>query len=115
MSNHEEHYKKVRELITQPALYEQLAEEATELAQAALKVARIYRNENYTPLTLGEALHNLYEEYTDVYICAQTLIINPDEEILEEKLNRWIERNKDKALEMAYKEAEYHIRKMENR
>lgn len=39
------------EAIGSPAMLEQLAEEATELAQAALKAARILRKENPTPVT----------------------------------------------------------------
>lgn len=93
MLNHKEHYKKVRELIPLPALYEQLAEEATELAKAALKVARIYRNENYTPLTVNEAFDNVIEEYTDVYICCKALMLYHSNEIENKKILRWIERN----------------------
>ena len=100
MSNYEDHYKKVRELIPTPALYEQLAEEATELAKAALKMSRIIRGENYTPITMTDAFYNLLEEYTDVYICTETLKIKPDENVMKEKINRWIERNlKDKENE----------------
>lgn len=93
MTNLEEHYKRVRELIPTPALYEQLAEECTELGKAALKMARIIRGENYTPITLPEAFNNVLEEYTDVYICTQTLGIEPDPEILSQKVYRWIDRN----------------------
>ena len=93
MTNLDEHYEKVRRLIPTPALYEQLAEECTELGKAALKMARIIRGENYTPITLPEAFNNVLEEYTDVYICVKTLGIEPDQEILSQKVYRWIDRN----------------------
>ena len=44
----------------------QIAEEAAELAQAALKLRRAITGTNPTPVTEDEALHNLYEEITDV-------------------------------------------------
>lgn len=37
--------------IEEPAMYEQLAKECTELAKAALEMARIIRNKNPTPVT----------------------------------------------------------------
>lgn len=40
------------EYIGKAAMLEQLAEEAAELAQAALKCARIERGENPTPVTM---------------------------------------------------------------
>ena len=57
------------EAIGSAAMLEQLAEESAELAQAALKVARILRGDNPTPVTLKEAEEHLVEEYTDVYQC----------------------------------------------
>lgn len=54
------------ERIGEPAMLEQLAEECTELGKAALKLARIHRGENPTPMTLEQAQDDLLEEYTDV-------------------------------------------------
>lgn len=54
------------EYIGKPAMLEQLAEEATELAKAALKLARIFRAENPTPVTKDEASKNLIEEINEV-------------------------------------------------
>lgn len=51
-----------------PATLEQLAEEAAELSQAALKVARIIRRENPTPVGYCQAVDNLKEEAADVPI-----------------------------------------------
>lgn len=50
------------------ALYENLAEEAIELAHAALKTARALRNENPTPITTNEANNHVLEELQDVYL-----------------------------------------------
>lgn len=50
------------------ALYENLAEEAIELAHAALKTARALRNENPTPITTNEADNHVLEELQDVYL-----------------------------------------------
>ena len=57
---------KISEATSEPALLEGLAEECTELAQAALKLARKYRGENPTPKPLGECVHTLIEEVADV-------------------------------------------------
>ena len=73
------------EAIGSPAMLEQLAEEATELAQASLKVARVLRKENPTPVTLSEACVKLLEEYTDVVQCALELMIIPDCDQIAEK------------------------------
>lgn len=80
------------EKIGEPAMYEQLAEECTELAQAALKVARILRDENPTPVTIDDALESVGEEYTDIIQCAIELSINIDEVQLVEKRQRFLER-----------------------
>lgn len=54
-----------------PALLEGFAEEAAELAQAALKLARVIRKENPTPVTAQAALENLIEEMADVYLYSE--------------------------------------------
>lgn len=59
--------------IGEPAMYEQLAEECAELGKAALKMARIIRNENPTPVTATEEQDAIIEELTDVGICAAEL------------------------------------------
>lgn len=59
--------------IGEPAMLEQLAEESTELAKAALKKARILWGENPTPKTLDEADYELDEEVTDVSLCLDEL------------------------------------------
>lgn len=86
--------KEIRELIPEAALYEQLAEECNELAQACMKKARKLRDENYTPKTMEEINENLEEEYTDVQLSANAcgLVINWN--IEHEKAARWVERNR---------------------
>ena len=82
-----------------PAVLEQLAEESSELSKAALKVSRILRNENPTPVTLDEALADLDEEVNDVYtvllILSSKGYAEEDPARVAEKLYRWITRLKE--------------------
>ena len=80
------------EKIGKPAMLEQLAEEAAELSQAALKLARGIRNENPTPVTQGEAQKRLIEEWTDVYQCAMELNLTVDWSQIHEKQRRFEQR-----------------------
>jgi NTP pyrophosphatase (non-canonical NTP hydrolase) len=88
--------KKIVDYIGYPAMLEQLAEECAELGKAALKLARIVRKENPTPVKKEEALENLREEYTDVIQCAQELGLKPDLVKMKEKKERFFERWKDR-------------------
>ncbi|WP_418453212.1 hypothetical protein [Candidatus Ventrimonas sp.] len=80
------------EAIGKAAMLEQLAEEAAELAQAALKEARILRGNNPTPVTLEEAEEHLVEEYTDICHCAMEPDVPVDWAQIEEKRERWKDR-----------------------
>lgn len=80
------------EKIGTPAMLEQLAEEAAELSQAALKLARVLRGENPTPVTEERAWKHLVEEYTDVYQCAAELRIPVDWLQIAKKEKRFMER-----------------------
>lgn len=88
----------VRENLSQEAQLEQLAEECAELGKAALKMARIYRGENPTPVKRTEAFNNLVEEIADVTLCVEVLGLNTSEalyncgRIWEEKSVRWMTR-----------------------
>lgn len=82
----------IKDLIGEPALLEQLAEEATELAQAALKAARILRGENPTPVTLAQARDKITEEFTDVIQVSMELRLSPNDAQIQEKDKRWIGR-----------------------
>ena len=74
----------------------QLAEEAAELAQAALKLRRAIDKRNPTPVSEDCARTNLYEEYGDVLNCMDQLRtdywIENEELVRREKMRRWVER-----------------------
>ena len=76
-------------------MYEQLAEECAELGKAALKMARILRGENPTPVTTAEAQDAIIEEYTDLEICASELGYYPSHTIAVRKTDRFKQRWKD--------------------
>lgn len=84
--------KSILELIGEPAMLEQLAEECTELAKAALKKARAIRKENPTPIDVRDAGLAVREEFTDVMICANELNLVPSDAVRRRKLSRWHER-----------------------
>ena len=83
------------EKIGAAAMLEQLAEEATELAHAALKLARIERGENPTPVLKEDAMDHLIEEYMDVVQCAEELSLVPNREQIKLKKIRFEERWKE--------------------
>ena len=83
------------EKIGAAAMLEQLAEEATELAHAALKLARIERGENPTPVLKEDAMDHIIEEYTDVVQCAEELSLVPNREQIKLKKMRFEERWKE--------------------
>lgn len=74
----------------------QAAEEATELAQALLKLRRAYRGT--TPVSVEDALEQVREEHNDLTLCMDVLLSCNDEPIGDtgviryEKLERWVER-----------------------
>ena len=86
---------KVRNMIPQAAIYEQMAEECAELAQALLKKARKIRGENYTPKTHEEINNDICEEFTDVILCAKAIGLTYSKSTMNQKLNRWVSRNSD--------------------
>mgnify|MGYP002517305781 FL=1 len=71
-----------------------LAEESSELAQAALKRRRAIDQRNPTPVTVAEATDKLYEELADVLLVAAALGINEYEveRHIRRKAARWISR-----------------------
>ena len=84
----------------------QLAEEATELAHAALKLERVLRGTNPTPVTRVKAIDKVLEETADVLCALEVLNIRPDNEaindIQSEKMERWAERLRKKEAEAQY-------------
>lgn len=57
-----------------PATLEQCAEECNELSHACLKLTRILRGENPTPVPKSAAIEALREEAADVMVCIESLI-----------------------------------------
>lgn len=74
----------------------QLAEEASEVSQAALKMIRVF--ENTTPVSFQEAKSKLNEEITDVFNCLAVLnkkvdgICRVNRQMQIQKMERWAER-----------------------
>lgn len=94
MSNFKEDLEDIR-MLGEPALMEQLAEECSELAQAALKLARKERGENPTPKTLGECFKDLIEEMADVNLCIWVIETSRGLDLRRPsnwKLERWAQR-----------------------
>lgn len=79
----------------------QLAEEASELSQAALKLRRKLTDKNPTPTRIEICSDNFTEEIADVMLCLNilgwltTYKRAKIEEVKEYKLDRWLERLKE--------------------
>ena len=84
--------RSIADSIGKAAVLDQLAEESAELAKAALKMSRILRGKNPTPVTPRAAEKNLVEEFTDVMVVAAELGLRKDEKVAELKRNRWHKR-----------------------
>ena len=86
--------------LSEPVRLEQLAEEAAELAHAALKLARILRGENPTPVSEAEAREALVREIADVMVCTDALtdtrMLRDIGSYCTEKKDRWEQRLKQK-------------------
>jgi NTP pyrophosphatase (non-canonical NTP hydrolase) len=83
---------RVNEILPQEEILAQLAEEAAELAQAALKLRRAMDALNPTPISVQEAGNRLAEEVADVIVCENQLFgldWNVIDEICKRKLGRW--------------------------
>ena len=84
------------ERLPQTELLAQLAEEATELAHAALKLRRAYDGTNPTPVSRGDALEAVKEEIADVWLVLELLDLDQYDvdcnRIKREKLDRWVRR-----------------------
>lgn len=90
----------IRDQIPEEELLVQLAEEASELAQAALKFHRVLDGRNPTPVRLSEAWANLQEEVADVLLVLHVLGIEYNEPEytvqMDAKLDRWVGRLREK-------------------
>jgi NTP pyrophosphatase (non-canonical NTP hydrolase) len=94
--------KFVREKLPKEELLAQLAEECSELAQAALKLRRVFDGRNVTPVTEEEAFAKVLEEFADVMLCVKVIgidsVLNMKKilDIREKKLERWVKRLQEK-------------------
>ena len=86
----------IRSRVPETELLAQLAEEATELAHAALKLRRAIDGKNPTPVRLSEAWSGLLEEVADVQLCLQVVGVDVTptayQRAIEAKLERWANR-----------------------
>lgn len=87
---------KIKEYLGESEMLCQLAEEAAELSQAALKLRRALWCNNPTPVTAEEARANLVEEIADILNVSDLLleIDDVDEiyDIVQQKRERWLKR-----------------------
>lgn len=84
----------IKRKIPKAALYEQLAEECAELAQACIKMSRYIREENPTDKSHSDIYYSLIEEFNDVALCAELVELEIYPQRQEEKLERWVSRIK---------------------
>lgn len=83
----------VTDFLSQEEILLQLAEEASELSQAALKLRRVMNGSNPTPVGFQEARKNLTEEIADVQLCIDIACIAPKNQISQiqrSKHSRWL-------------------------
>lgn len=87
---------RIRANITYPELLAQLAEECSELAQAALKYRRTMVKGNPTPVRGGVASAGMLEEIADVLLVLQVMGIDLEANhittVREYKASRWVNR-----------------------
>lgn len=91
---HEMNVRFLREHLSPVELWGQLAEEAAELSQAALKMQRLYLN-NKPAKTTAECRNNVIEEHADLHLLFQILEWSDTmerREIMEHKAARWVNR-----------------------
>ena len=91
----------IRARVSTPEQLAQLAEEAIELAHAALKVRRALGISNPTPVSLSAALAKLEEELADVLLCLEVLGFEFRDrakrralidDTIDFKMKRWVDR-----------------------
>lgn len=91
-SNGYDYRRKIYAVLGEPELLAQLAEEAAELAQAALKLRRALDGTNPTPISINRCREALAEEYTDVATCASLLKVRYNPNMADFKCRRWYHR-----------------------
>lgn len=97
---------KITDYLSETEILAQLAEEATELAQAALKLRRAIDGTNPTPKSVDECMESFFEEMADVDVCMEALSAFDDMDTKDnsdfydikriEKKERWLKRLKEK-------------------
>lgn len=87
----------IRKAIPITELLAGLAEEAAELAQAALKYRRALDKTNPTPIDEDIAYGRMCEEIADVRLYIKTIPVNEKyiENVMDQKLRRWADRIKE--------------------
>lgn len=89
---------KINEILDKTEILAQLAEEASELAQAALKLRRAIGGKNPTPRSIPECEAALDEEIADVMVCIEELCfasrthLDTQAIIMCRKEERWLSR-----------------------
>lgn len=98
--------KKVSDILSKTEILAQVAEEASELAQAALKLRRALDGMNPTPKSVAECGANLMEEFADISNAVDALcdawfgddldseieFLDAEGEIETAKYKRWLSR-----------------------
>lgn len=82
----------IRDNLTEAEKWGQLAEEAAELSQAALKMQRLCMDTNKPRMEKGACIDAVIEEHADVALCFKVLAWQDKyarEQIMDEKANRW--------------------------
>lgn len=79
----------IRQNLSQAEMWGQLAEECTELAQAALKMQRLYMPTNKPRKLKKEIIKQVFEEIGDVLNCLEALKAYADPKQRDAKKRRW--------------------------
>lgn len=91
---YQEKVELIRNLLDEACLYDQLAEECSELIQAASKKSRKLRDVNPTPRSEWMINSNIDEELNDIWLILIILQLDShfSKEATEAKLDRWLTR-----------------------
>ena len=92
----------VTDFLPQDELLAQLAEEAAELAQAALKLRRVLDGRNPTPVGYQQAVKQFNEEVADVQLCLDMISFLDNDTVKRvygEKHSRWLSRLIEQRIE----------------
>lgn len=104
----EEKLNYIRSRLTRADLFAQLAEEASELSQAASKMARYYNDRNTPANDYDVLVMSLVEEHADVATAFEALNWNDKEmraEISEHKIDRWYKRLTERQINTSFSDS----------